>query len=462
MSKKHLLVISHDVVGLEMAGPGIRYYHLARILARTIKTTLAIPQESQPGFSHPDFEVIYYDRCDWHSIADHYRAVQICLLPSDIAADFPAIGQDDTALIIDGYNPLMAEWLAQSHQFSLEEADIYWQQRMRHLCRQYRVGDFFICASERQRDWWLGLLEANGRLNPHNFQADPSLRSLLDVVPYGLPETAPIHNKAMIRGIWPNITENDHLLLWGGGLWPWLDALTAIQALAEIWKVRQDVKLVFPGTRHPNPHVAQVPSQTESAMALANQLGLLDKAVFFGDWVPYQEWTNVLLECDIALTLHHDTMETRLAFRSRVLEYIWAGLPIIATEGDATSELIEHYELGYLVQEGDVNAVRDAILHLLSAPSSRQPELLIKAQARLSWENVAAPLVQFCEIAQQAPDRTQTKIYRDYPYLLPEFDELQQQNQSLQQQNQSLQELVEGYRRGKFMRLMAWISRFWK
>jgi hypothetical protein len=25
---------------------------------------------------------------------------------------------------------------------------------------QCRAGDFFICAGERQRDWWLGLLEA--------------------------------------------------------------------------------------------------------------------------------------------------------------------------------------------------------------------------------------------------------------------------------------------------------------
>ena len=56
------------------------------------------------------------------------------------------------------------------------------------LGRQYLIGDFYLCASERSA-WWLGLLEASGRVNPATFDADPSLRTLIDVVPYGLPDT---------------------------------------------------------------------------------------------------------------------------------------------------------------------------------------------------------------------------------------------------------------------------------
>ena len=36
-----LLIISHDVVGERMAGPGIRYYHLARVLGKYVPATLA-------------------------------------------------------------------------------------------------------------------------------------------------------------------------------------------------------------------------------------------------------------------------------------------------------------------------------------------------------------------------------------------------------------------------------------
>ncbi|MDQ7029881.1 MAG: hypothetical protein Q9O62_08955 [Ardenticatenia bacterium] len=62
---------------------------------------------------------------------------------------------------------------------------------MGQLQQQSLLGDFFICASERQRDWWLGLLEASGRINPYTFGEDPSLRRLIDVVPFGLPEGPP-------------------------------------------------------------------------------------------------------------------------------------------------------------------------------------------------------------------------------------------------------------------------------
>ena len=33
--------------------------------------------------------------------------------------------------------------------------------------RLLQSGDFFICGNERQRDFWLGMLAANGRLTPH-------------------------------------------------------------------------------------------------------------------------------------------------------------------------------------------------------------------------------------------------------------------------------------------------------
>lgn len=46
-STQKLLVISHDVVGSKMAGPGIRYYHLANALSQHIPTTFAVPSARQ-------------------------------------------------------------------------------------------------------------------------------------------------------------------------------------------------------------------------------------------------------------------------------------------------------------------------------------------------------------------------------------------------------------------------------
>jgi hypothetical protein len=40
----------------------------------------------------------------------------------------------------------------------------------------------------------------------------------------------------------------------------------------------------------------------------------------------------LLREADIGVSLHREDVETRYSFRTRVLDYLWAGLPIITTE----------------------------------------------------------------------------------------------------------------------------------
>ena len=42
---------------------------------------------------------------------------------------------------------------------------------------QLAIGDFFICASEKQRDYWLGMLNAMGRINPFNYDSDDTLKN---------------------------------------------------------------------------------------------------------------------------------------------------------------------------------------------------------------------------------------------------------------------------------------------
>ena len=45
------------------------------------------------------------------------------------------------------------------------------------------VGDHFICAGERQRDLWIGAMLGGGLITPAVYGADPTLRSVIDVVP---------------------------------------------------------------------------------------------------------------------------------------------------------------------------------------------------------------------------------------------------------------------------------------
>lgn len=455
---KNVLIISHDVVGKQMAGPGIRYYNLARVLSAHCKVVLAIPRESKLETLEFCFPIKIYTRRDWLSIRPLIAEADIIVFPSDIASDFPELRSVSSCLVVDGYDPLLAEWLVLNQQNDVETVVDYWHIRMRQLGHQCLLGDFFICASERQRDWWLGLLEAYGRVNPYTFSEDPSLRRLVDVVPFGLPGEPPRADRPVIRGVWSGIGPEDKILLWGGGLWPWLDPLTAIRAVARIWQHRQDVRLIFPGTRHPNPQLSRIPTHNDKAYRLAQELGLLDRAVFFGKWVPYTDWPGVLLESDLALTLHFDTLETRLAFRSRMLDYIWAGLPIVATRGDATSDLVEKYGLGAVVDYGDDVGVAEAILRLLETPKGAWAARFERARQDLTWERAVQPLLEFCRNPRRAPDKVALGDRLGNPYYLSEVTCLREVIR-LRYKNARFQSFVTGCGRERFISPIRWLYR---
>lgn len=496
--RPRVLLIAHDVVGRRMAGPGVRYYHLARVLAAALATpsqplVFALPHESDAQIELPGVRVETYRRWLWDSIAPLAERADVIIFPSDIATDFPQLAGLNACLAVDGYDPLMAEWLA------LEEGDAdarerRWRERMRELGAQMLMGDFFICASERQRDWWLGLLEAHGRVNPRTFAQDRTLRKLVDVVPYGLRSDSPEAHagrgaavRRAVLGTWPGIGANDKVLLWGGGLWPWLDPQTAVRALARVWRHRQDVRLVFPGTRHPNPFVTDIKSHTAASRALAREAGLPEEAVYFGDWVPYDDWPAVLMESDLALSLHHDSFETRLAFRSRVLEYLWAGLPVVCTEGDATSDLVARFGVGEVVGYGDDEAVARAILRLLDEPRGERAAQFARAREALTWERGAEPLAAFCRNPHRAADRPARGPAAGSPFHNAALDAAvadlrgrldasdaalraaeadararadadAARAEALARERDQARALVRGYEAGKFIRFMKWLK----
>lgn len=399
---KPILIISHDVVGEQMAGPGIRYWELARVLAAEFRVTLAVPDS--PSLPEAPCEVWPYQRACWASLRAAVSQADVVVASGDSLVEFPALEALPTPLVIDGYDPHTVETLALWSKKPVMDQQARHAERLDVLRRQCQRGDFFLCASERQRDWWLGALDYHGRVNPLTYRADPTLRALIDVVPYGLPEQRPAAGRPVVRGVWPGIDAHDKIVLWGGGLWEWLDPLTAVRALQRLEEHHKGarVRLVFPGTRHPNPEMPDMPLR-EAAVALADELGLTGKAVFFGDWVGRQDWPTVLLESDVGLSLHPDTIEARLAYRSRVMDYVWAGLPMVVTRGDSVADLVERRGLGIVVEHGDDGAVAEGILRLLERPGPEAP--FDAAREELTWKRCAEPLISFCRDPHPAADR---------------------------------------------------------
>jgi glycosyltransferase involved in cell wall biosynthesis len=284
-------------------------------------------------------------------------------------------------------------------------------------------GDYFICASEAQRDFWIGALHTQGRVNPLTYGDDPTLRRLIDVVPFGVPEMgleeaaaradaarADKRGQPVMKGVWPGIAATDRVLLWAGSMLDWQDPLTLIRAVAELARARRDVKLVFMGTQHPNPAVSPM-HVIEESRALATRLDLLGTHVFFNEWVPYDQRALYLREADLGLSTHRDHLETHFSFRTRMLDYIWAELPIVCTRGDYFAALAESRGLGATVPPGDVGALAQAIAAFLDdSDEGRVRRRAVQANLHamrdeLPWSRVVAPLARYCAQPYLAADR---------------------------------------------------------
>lgn len=399
-----LLIISHDVVGSRMAGPGVRAWETARVLARRQPVTLVAPR---PIDLPAPFATGSYTWGDAPSLAGWLRGADVVLANGHALAAHPELARAPVPLALDLYDPTPLENLESFRHAPPPERAARHQADTALLCAQLRAADFIVCATERQRDLYMGALLALGRVTPERADADPQLRGLIDVAPFGLPAAPPQRREPALRGVLPGLGEHERLLLWSGGLWDWLDPQTLVEAMALVAARQPDARLVFLAGTHPGD--APPMRAPAEARARAEALGLLGRSVlFYDDWLPYERRADALIEADIAVSLHRAHLETAYAaVRSRFLDHLWAGLPSVVSAGDAAADLVERHRLGRVVPVGDASAVAGAILALLDDDAERAA---CGRRARalgdtMTWERALAPLARFCERPAMTSDR---------------------------------------------------------
>ena len=110
--------------------------------------------------------------------------------------------------------------------------------------------------------------------------------------------------------------------------------------------------------------------------------------------MPYEERQNHFLEADVGVSTHFDHLETRFSFRTRVLDYFWTGLPVVATKGDSMADLIQQRDLGRTVEFEDPEGLAAAIVELVDDEPRRRAVLENLAQVReeYRWSRVAEPI----------------------------------------------------------------------
>lgn len=384
-------VVSSEPIRPRMGGIGVRYLEIVRHLrARGHEVLLLSPagvaesRACEPG----DIEIRPFDRTRLAAdLAGSDCAIAQGQLANDLLLSAPPF-----PVAVDFYDPYLVENLHYGASLGL---DPYRNDHASWVLQLSR-GDFFLCASEEQRLFYLGFLAAVGRVNPHRVRDDADLRLLIDVVPFGVPESLPPHEPVL-----ETAPAGRRRLLFGG-LYDWYDPWTLLTALEDLQGPDWELLLV----RSPNPESTpqRLFSEVESHCIGRGWWGSRVRAI---DWIPAERRFDLLAEVDLMVAPHRATLETELALRTRFLDALVAGCPVITTAGGTVSRLLETHSAGWVVPPGDAQTLTAALAEVLAggeAVELRRSRGRALAR-RFEWTKALDPLFRFVADPRLDPSR---------------------------------------------------------
>ncbi|MFQ5561897.1 MAG: hypothetical protein ACE5FU_15115, partial [Nitrospinota bacterium] len=170
-------------------------------------------------------------------------------------------------IIIDLYNIFLTENAILYKDYPEELKSYSYQLDLYKLNFQLLLGDHFLCANTPQFHFLTGMLTALNKINISNLESIP-----ITIIPFGIDETEATSEKRALKGVHPGIDAKDKVLLWGGGIWDWLDPFTVIRAMKLLSQKRDDIKLFFMGINSPTHGV--VVSSKAPLIQMTKEMGL--------------------------------------------------------------------------------------------------------------------------------------------------------------------------------------------
>lgn len=368
------------------AGVGSRFLALAGVLADAgHQVTVAIPNDpEEAGRDLRGVELIQADSDRLGQQADHHDWV---FLHAHLGNHY-LCQRDDQPVVIDLYDPFMIENLHYHRDlgfapFTTDHAT--WRLQMAR-------GDFFLCSSEEQRLYYLGWLSALGRVNPLSVDDDPRLERLIRQLPFGTPD-GDIPSENTRTRILPDVPAFAKVLYFGG-IYDWYDPFVLLDALPLILEQHPETVVVF--VEHPHPDLTPL-SVEARVKAQAEKNGWLGKNVRFVPWQPFERRFDVPVAADLAVVTHQPGIETDLSLRTRLVDLLWLGLPVVATSGGTMAHVINDLDAGLVVPAGDVDALTRAVNELLNDQDrlTRMGHAGRRWAEGRSWAEVAKPLLEY-------------------------------------------------------------------
>ncbi len=320
-----------------------------------------------------------------NTLAQYSDQADVAIVQGHAANDFFAHARP-IPTVVDLYDPFIIENM---HYHASRGGEVFTHDHAT-LINSLARGDLFLCASEAQRFFYIGLLLAVGRVNPVAFASDANFESLLQIAPFGVQPARPLAKRD---------TESPAILF--GGIYDWYDPILAIQAVTRLRTVRPGATLTF--NTHPNPDLTPQ-SATGRAVRYVDRQSA--EFVHFVPWVAYGNRGAFFDEFALALLTFPRSVETALAMRTRVYDYLWGGIPIVTSSAPGTDEIVLRYGAGIVVRSEQPDDYADALIGLLD-PASYDTAAAGTADfvAEHQWPRTLAPLLDFVRAPKFYPHK---------------------------------------------------------
>jgi len=153
---------------------------------------------------------------------------------------------------------------------------------------------------------------------------------------------------------------NDKIIfVYGGGVNYHRGLQDVIQAMSELPNTNSNFELWIIGSG----------SYLDILKKLAKELQISNKIIFYG-WKKQNELLRLISQANVALIPHIKSGHTDNTIPHKIFQYMYAGLPIIASNCDPLKRIIEETKSGYIYESGNKNSLLDVLESILDNPLS--------------------------------------------------------------------------------------------
>ncbi len=254
-------------------------------------------------------------------------------------------------------------------------------------------GDRFSALSGRQRHALIGQLGAAGRLNRHTSGLD-----FVHAIPFGLfPADAPPYQ--------PPVPAEAFTVMWCGSFNTWMDVDSLVGGIAGAVVREPRLRVRVAGGKIPN-YNEDAYDQFVAGIRSAG----VEHAVEFAGWQPLSEIPALMASCDAGLSIDRYTYEAVLGSRTRIVQFLAAGRPVISTNvaeiaGEcARAGLLVPFELG---DPGSLSGALCGAAARADEMRALAPRAREFAMEHCGGRRLGAPLAEWIRNPAFAPDKVE-------------------------------------------------------